>query len=251
MPTSASSRLHASLQPESSAWRVADLADLSPFQASTRLRSPSPERKAPATMRRTNSTSTPGATGPGSARKSSRIASGSRPRSYREKDLLSSFKRPVQKREKKVRQGTRKSSRASTSSRTKYTDWDSDEDDDSDAYVPRWRGGSASAQPNGHANAGSDDDDSDAADSSRGSRTFDLSGRPILNKLSNPSAPPLPSSGGDDIYEERMPPPTRKSVAKGKGRGELVFEEEFSSFTPNVTPEEMLRGGAFGGTAFR
>ncbi|KAJ1030436.1 hypothetical protein NDA16_001345 [Ustilago loliicola] len=155
------------------------------------------------------------------------------------------------KKEKKLRQGTRRSSRASTSSRTKYTDWDSDEENDSDAYVPRWRGGSTSGHQNGMKGSGDDDDDSDEANNSRGSRTFDLSGRPILNKLSNPAAPPLPTKGGDEIYEERMPLPSREHIVDGKGRGALVFEQEFSQFRPNVTPDEMLREGAFGGTAFR
>lgn len=148
-----------------------------------------------------------------------------------------------------MREGTRKSSRASTSTRTKYQDWDSDEENDSDAYVPRWRGGSASGQHD-------DDslgryDDSDEGDGGRRSRTFDLSGRPILQKLSNPAAPPLPSSGGDEIYETDAPLPSREHIVGGRGRGALIFEKEFSSFRPNVTPDEMLREGAFGGTAFR
>ncbi|SJX60235.1 uncharacterized protein SRS1_11549 [Sporisorium reilianum f. sp. reilianum] len=216
----------------------------------TRLRPPSPERKAPAPRRRRSPSETPDPSESSTqARKSSRIASGSRPRSYREKDLLPSIARPKEKKEKKVRQGTRKSSRASTSARTKYTDWDSDEENDSDAYVPRWRGGSASAQQDDNGLGEYDSDE--ATNSSRGSRTFDLSGRPILQKLSNPSPPPLPSSGGDEIYDTDMPLPSREYLANGKGRGALVFEKEFSQFRPNVTPDEMLREGAFGGTAFR
>lgn len=185
------------------------------------------------------------------ARKSSRIASGSRPRSYRERDLLPSIARPKQKKEKKLRQGTRRSSRASTSTHTKYTDWDTDEEDDSDAYVPRWRGGSASGQQNSNGGTADEDEDDEDANSSRGSRTFDLSGRPLLRKLPNPAPPLLPTSGGDEIHEERMPLPAREDMVEGKGRGALIFEEEFSQFRPNVTPEEMLREGAFGGTAFR
>lgn len=117
--------------------------------------------------------------------------------------------------------------------------------------MPRWRGGSASASQNGHAGTGDEDDDSDDADTSRGSRTFDLSGRPTLQKLSNPSAPPLPAGGGDEIYEETMPLPFREHILNNKGRGALVFEKGYSQFRPNVTPDEMLREGAFGGTAFR
>ncbi|KAJ9476957.1 hypothetical protein PHBOTO_000641 [Pseudozyma hubeiensis] len=211
----------------------------------TRLRPPSPERKPSTSKRRTSRSVTPDETG--EARKSSRIASGSRPSSYRERDLHPSIARPKEKKERIVRQGTRRSSRAATSSRTKYTDWDSDEGNDSDAYVPRWRGGSAS----GRNDDGLDDDDSDGPNSIRGSRTFDLSGRPILQKLSNPAAPPLPTKGGDEIYETEMPLPSREHIVDGRGRGALVFEEEYSQFRPNVTPDEMLREGAFGGTAFR
>ncbi|EST09828.1 hypothetical protein PSEUBRA_000215 [Kalmanozyma brasiliensis GHG001] len=212
---------------------------------STRLRPPSPERKAPVSRRRTSPALTPDPSETGQARKSSRIASGSRPRSYRERDLHPDIARPPK--EKKIpRQGTRKSSRGVTSGRTKYTDWDSDEENDSDAYAPRWRGDGS-----GRGDDGLDDDDSDGGNGSRGSRTFDLSGRRILQKLSNPAAPPLPSSGGDEVYDEVMPLPSRESLADGKGRGALVFEKEFSQFRPNVTPDEMLREGAFGGTAFR
>lgn len=174
------------------------------------------------------------------ARKSSRLASGSR-RSMREKDLLPSIARERIKKEKKFRQGSRKSSRSS-GSRGKYTDWNSDEDDDSDAYVPAWRGRSSS-QTHGR---GSDDDDDDP----RPSGTFDLSGRPILKKLSNPLAPELPPTGGDEVYEERKPLPERQELPEGTGRGMLIFED-YPQFAPNVTPEEMFRGGAFGCTAFR
>lgn len=164
---------------------------------------------------------------------------------------MPSIARPKEKKEKKLREGTRKSSRAATTSRAKYTDWDSDEENDSDAYVPRWRGGSSSGRRDDTKGSEDENDDSDEANNSRGSRTFDLSGRRILNKLSNPAAPPLPTKGGDEIYEETMPLPSREHILDGKGRGALKFEPEFSQFRPNVTPDEMLREGAFGGTAFR
>lgn len=130
-------------------------------------------------------------------------------------------------------------------------DWDSDEDENSDAYVPRWRGDSASGQKDSNGNTPDGDEDSDDADNSRGSRTFDLSGRPILAKLSNPAPPPLPTKGGDEVYDDVMPLPSREYITNSKGRGALIFEDEFSQFRPNVTPAEMLREGAFGGTAFR
>ena len=164
--------------------------------------------------------------------------------------MLPSIARPKTTKEKKPRQGTRRSSRAATSSRTKYTDWDSDEENDSDAYVPRWRGGSASIYDYDGVDQDGDGHE-DGGGGSRRSRTFDLLGRPVLQKLSNPVAPALPTSGGDEIYETRMPLPSREYLVAGKGRGALVFEKEFAQFRPNVTPKEMLREGAFGGTAFR
>lgn len=44
-----------------------------------------------------------------------------------------------------------------------------------------------------------------------------------------------------------MPEPTRAD----DGSGELIFEEEWSHFRPNLRPDEVLRGGAFGGTYFK
>lgn len=43
----------------------------------------------------------------------------------------------------------------------------------------------------------------------------------------------------------RAPLPGRDS------KGNIIFENNNRHFQPNVTPEEMLRGGIFGGTAFR
>lgn len=44
---------------------------------------------------------------------------------------------------------------------------------------------------------------------------------------------------------ESAPLPTRDD------NGNIIFENNCRHFQPNVTPEEMLRGGIFGGTAFR
>jgi hypothetical protein len=50
--------------------------------------------------------------------------------------------------------------------------------------------------------------------------------------------------GFDPDY--RAPPPEREVS------GTLVFEENFrESFRPNMTPEEVLRAGSFGGTFFK
>lgn len=201
---------------------------------------PLPEQKKPTTSRKRRSPSVSDNKDFEPARKSSRLATGSR-RSMRERDLLPSISRERVKKEKKFRQGSRKSSRAS-GSRGRYTDWNSDEEDDSDAYVPTWRGRSGSQTQA----RGSDDDD----DGPQEARTFDLSGRPVLKKLTNPLAPELPTSGGDEVYEERKPLPGRVELPEGTGKGALIFED-YPQFAPNVTPEEMFRGGAFGCTAFR
>ena len=49
-----------------------------------------------------------------------------------------------------------------------------------------------------------------------------------------------------DIYENeyRAPPPQRQSDLT------LIFER-YPQFTPNLTPEEVLRAGSFGGTFFK
>mmetsp|Transcript_8110 Transcript_8110/g.12035 ORF Transcript_8110/g.12035 Transcript_8110/m.12035 type:complete len:364 (+) Transcript_8110:103-1194(+) len=47
-----------------------------------------------------------------------------------------------------------------------------------------------------------------------------------------------------EVYEERKPVPKRAK------NGELIFEDH-KDFRPNLTPEEVLRAGAFGGTYFR
>ncbi|SOV03283.1 uncharacterized protein UDID_18364 [Ustilago sp. UG-2017a] len=204
---------------------------------STRLRPSSPERKPSSSKRRSSPTdrATPDSGDQrSSSRKSSRIASGSRPRSYRERDLLPSIARPKQKKEKKLREGTRKSSRASTSSRTKYTDWTRTR---RTIRMHMYLDGTEAALQ-------------DRARKAQQTMTTAAT-KSTAAELSNPAAPPLPSKGGDEIYEERMPLPSREHIVDDRGRGALIFEPEFSQFRPNVTPDEMLREGAFGGTAFR
>ncbi|SPO34720.1 uncharacterized protein PSFLO_00191 [Pseudozyma flocculosa] len=190
-------------------------------------------------------------------RKSSRIAAAA-PRSYVEtfRGYADGDPRLVkkEKREKVYRKGSRKSKRSEGDAGTgRYRDWGSDDDDyDSDDYVqPRSR----------------PEDDFDSGDERRariyspsyrgkrdGSETFvEIPARSQLKRLRNPPLPtPPPSIDEEDgISPVRAPLPAREEVEPGKGRGALLFEEGYSHFRPNVTPEEMLRGGVFGGTAFR
>lgn len=72
------------------------------------------------------------------------------------------------------------------------------------------------------------------------------------NPIPKAQAPIIPSGPEYDLaaddegeYEERAPPPGREDD------GTLVFEGRWRGvFTPNVTPEEMFKGGAFGGAFF-
>lgn len=111
--------------------------------------------------------------------------------------------------------------------------------------------------------------DSDEDDSARGSyHTL----RPQLKKLKNPAAPEEPDSDSDRsdrvegevddengywisgvrIERKEMPLPTRETLPRGMGgKGDLIFEDKWSHFRPNLTPEEVLRGGAFGGGFYR
>lgn len=88
----------------------------------------------------------------------------------------------------------------------------------------------------------SDDDDEEAeTQSQRVPPTLKL------QRLQNPR-PPSASSGeemeGEREYA-RAPLPTRDA------NGNILFENAQRHFMPNLTPEEMLKGGVFGGTAFR
>ena len=55
--------------------------------------------------------------------------------------------------------------------------------------------------------------------------------------------------GDDDEDEDRHDPERRRPLPTRDEDGNLFFEDE-PSFTPNMTPEEILRAGSFGGTAF-
>eukprot|EP00518_Triparma_eleuthera_P023039 CAMPEP_0197561356 /NCGR_PEP_ID=MMETSP1320-20131121/24991_1 /TAXON_ID=91990 /ORGANISM="Bolidomonas sp., Strain RCC2347" /LENGTH=344 /DNA_ID=CAMNT_0043122979 /DNA_START=31 /DNA_END=1062 /DNA_ORIENTATION=- len=56
--------------------------------------------------------------------------------------------------------------------------------------------------------------------------------------------PPMPPVTAVEVYDEVAPPPSRAA------NGDFSFKG-WPDFKPNVSPEEVLRGGAFGGTYFR
>ncbi|CAO1636816.1 unnamed protein product [Parajaminaea phylloscopi] len=208
------------------------LASLGLNAQTTRIRSPSPPGRASKSRAKATHAakierdgSTDGSrNGEPSREKSQRVAARGR-RSYLEKDFYKT--EPAVKRGPKLRQprsGTRKSSRlsgerpfaglGSADNSRRYVEA-STSDTDSDDYV----GGSRSNGAKRHR---------------RG-----------------PPAPPAKVNGRDwndetDIYPERMPLPGRDEDSR-----ELIFEDEYDYFVPSLTPEEVMRGGAFGGTYFR
>lgn len=117
--------------------------------------------------------------------------------------------------------------------------------------------------------SGSEGADAWAPSTARGGRTLGSIGREAvysypesrLKRLKNPEAPGATSddpigvdgeSDDDGNDMPRQPLPSREPPRDGKaGKGTLIFERANRHFRPNVTPEEMLRGGIFGGTAFR
>jgi hypothetical protein len=60
---------------------------------------------------------------------------------------------------------------------------------------------------------------------------------------------PFVASGPE--YESSEPLPSQPRPGR-EADGTLIFEGRWQGvFTPNVTPEEMFAGGAFGGAFFR
>lgn len=117
------------------------------------------------------------------------------------------------------RQGTRKSGRLSGDRNSKYAEADTS-DTDSDDYAPGDPSSSSYRPP-----------------------------RPKGPQMNHPN----PRINGrdwndeEDIFEGRAELPTRSETT-----GELCFEGEWSKiFRPSLTPEQVLRGGAFGGTFFK
>lgn len=157
------------------------------------------------------------------------------------------------------REGFRKSARHAEG-RKRYEEVDTDDSEGGDAWAP-----SSSRE-------GSDEEGGSSKSrrvrrrrdaQSRGSimHTNALSYTDVLKRLKNPTAPGGDPVGNGDPNAEsdeegndfpRQPLPSREPPRDGKqGKGTLIFENANRHFRPNVTPEEMLRGGVFGGTAFR
>ncbi|WVQ78641.1 hypothetical protein IAT38_000728 [Cryptococcus sp. DSM 104549] len=90
--------------------------------------------------------------------------------------------------------------------------------------------------------------DSAAKDQRSASPAVDVTPRPRYNPLPKAVAPvlaPAPSYTPGDGDLGTAPRPTRDE------RGQLQFEGRWKGvFTPNLTPEEMFAGGAFGGSFF-
>lgn len=189
-----------------------------PRQAqTTRIRSPSPPRPTkapnrPKRERRSEERSASPRNLPPARERSARVAARGGKTSYVENDFYKQQKRQQQS---KVapRQGTRKSGRLS-----------GDVPANDSKYI---------------------EEDSSGTDSD------DYVNPQRVQRPRGPPGPPAKVNKRDwdseqDIFSERMPLPSRNEET-----GELVFEEAWNYFTPNLTPEEMLRGGAFGGTFFK
>lgn len=69
-----------------------------------------------------------------------------------------------------------------------------------------------------------------------------------IRQLPRPASPPAATV--DEDYDPSYRAPRPKRNAEEGGKGVFLFEEGYEGFTPNLSPEEMMRGGMFGGTAF-
>ncbi|KAK0552343.1 hypothetical protein OC846_002944 [Tilletia horrida] len=92
------------------------------------------------------------------------------------------------------------------------------------------------------------------SDSEDSSRDDDLA-RNRFSKLAKVQGPRMDENEdieGRGAYEEYERKPRPRLYGSGVGgKGRIIFEDRWKIFTPNLTPEEMMRGGMFGGTAFR
>ncbi|PRP83860.1 hypothetical protein PROFUN_08891 [Planoprotostelium fungivorum] len=61
----------------------------------------------------------------------------------------------------------------------------------------------------------------------------------------------LPIPELPDVVDEDYDPDYRAPAPSREDTGILQFEKGYEHFTPNLTPEEMMRNGSFGGTFFR
>ncbi|KAL9935933.1 hypothetical protein V8E36_005510 [Tilletia maclaganii] len=100
----------------------------------------------------------------------------------------------------------------------------------------------------------SDSDDSGADDenASRPGGGGLWNGRGGLAKVEGPRLDPSEDVDGTGPFEEYERQPLPRLEGSGtNGSSRIIFEDRWNVFTPNLTPEEMMRGGMFGGTAFR
>lgn len=87
------------------------------------------------------------------------------------------------------------------------------------------------------------------ADLSRSENVESISGKalPLQVRYTKAKTPKLPMGME---YEFDGPLESQPQPSRGED-GVLIFEGRWKGiFTPNVTPEEMFRGGAFGGAYF-
>lgn len=73
-----------------------------------------------------------------------------------------------------------------------------------------------------------------------------------IRQLAAPEIPEPPAIDNEADFDPdyRAPPPSRDPSESNSGYGRLHFEDT-PHFTPNLTPEEILRLGSFGGTYWR
>lgn len=166
-----------------------------------------------------------------STRSSSRLTS--TPKSYNESNLLkrATTNRPATR----IREGSRKSRRINGRKAYNEDASSSDDDDDQRRYVQLKK----LKNPTGPTHdENSDDEDEEEQQSDRMEDEVDDDEGYWVS--------------GVKVDHKKMPLPTRERLPDGRGgRGDLIFEKKWSHFRPNLTPEEVLRGGAFGGGFFR
>lgn len=99
--------------------------------------------------------------------------------------------------------------------------------------------------------AASDDSD-DANDAGeRPSVSRPIGTVPGPRQLPAPAAPPPYEDAEGYNPLPIAPRPTREDAVSAGGFGAWVFEDGYEGFRPNLSPEEVLRMGSFGGTYWR
>ncbi|WVQ95722.1 hypothetical protein IAU59_002821 [Kwoniella sp. CBS 9459] len=114
------------------------------------------------------------------------------------------------------------------------------------SFEPTRRSGRIAARENEPKPSVDDADGSSPSPNSKASSRFNTPSKPLIPKATAPTLAPGPSySPSASGPSSPAPRPTRGDD------GRLVFEGRWAGvFTPNLTPEEMFAGGAFGGAFF-